>query len=117
MLIRQFTQTRDGPDDFGHNNMHPVRSNAPAGLWQAGALDMKYPMIDPTEEFFDLENGLIEMRTLPKTPQFSSQLKSMRARYDVRLDHLKSEVVHQKQYGVIFDRTFLMSEKPKKQKR
>lgn len=48
MLVHQFMQTRDGPDDFGHNNMRLVRSNNPAGLWQAYAWDMEYSMIDTT---------------------------------------------------------------------
>lgn len=47
MLIHQFMQTRDGPDDFGHNNMRLVRRNNPPGLWQAYAWDMEYSMIDP----------------------------------------------------------------------
>ncbi|YCM46518.1 CotH kinase family protein [Verrucomicrobiaceae bacterium 227] len=46
MLVHQFMQTRDGPDDFGHNNMRLVRRNNPAGLWQAYAWDMEYSMID-----------------------------------------------------------------------
>lgn len=48
MLMHQFMQTRDGPDDFGHNNMRLVRRNNPAGLWQAYAWDMEYSMIDTT---------------------------------------------------------------------
>ena len=48
MLVHQFMQTRDGPDDFGHNNMRLVRRNNPAGLWQAYAWDMEYSMIDTT---------------------------------------------------------------------
>lgn len=46
MLMHQFMQTRDGPDDFGHNNMRLVRRNNPAGLWQAYAWDMEFSMID-----------------------------------------------------------------------
>lgn len=46
MLMHQFMQTRDGPDDFGHNNMRLVRRNNPGGLWQAYAWDMEYSMID-----------------------------------------------------------------------
>lgn len=46
MLVHQFMQTRDGPDDFGHNNMRLVRRNNPPGLWQAYAWDMEYSMID-----------------------------------------------------------------------
>ena len=48
MLMHQFMQTRDGPDDFGHNNMRLVRRNNPAGPWQAYAWDMEYSMIDTT---------------------------------------------------------------------
>ena len=48
MLVHQFMQTRDGPDDFGHNNMRLVRRNNPAGPWQAYAWDMEYSMIDTT---------------------------------------------------------------------
>ena len=48
MLMHQFMQARDGPDDFGHNNMRLVRRNNPAGLWQAYAWDMEYSMIDTT---------------------------------------------------------------------
>ncbi|MGJ8695549.1 MAG: lamin tail domain-containing protein [Verrucomicrobiaceae bacterium] len=48
MLMHQFMQARDGPDDFGHNNMRLVRRNNPAGLWQAFAWDMEYSMIDTT---------------------------------------------------------------------
>ena len=48
MLMHQFMQTRDGPDDFGHNNMRLVRRNNPGGLWQAYAWDMEYSMIDTT---------------------------------------------------------------------
>lgn len=47
MLVHQFMQTRDGPDDFGHNNMRLVRRNNPGGLWRAYAWDMEYSMIDP----------------------------------------------------------------------
>ncbi|MGC6567836.1 MAG: CotH kinase family protein [Akkermansiaceae bacterium] len=46
MLVHQFMQTRDGPDDFGHNNMRLVRRNNPGGLWRAYAWDMEYSMID-----------------------------------------------------------------------
>ena len=48
MLMHQFMQARDGPDDFGHNNMRLVRRNNPPGLWQAYAWDMEYSMIDTT---------------------------------------------------------------------
>ena len=48
MLMHQFMQARDGPDDFGHNNMRLVRRNNPADLWQAYAWDMEYSMIDTT---------------------------------------------------------------------
>ncbi|MDB4419175.1 CotH kinase family protein [bacterium] len=48
MLMHQFMQARDGPDDFGHNNMRLVRRNNPGGLWQAYAWDMEYSMIDTT---------------------------------------------------------------------
>lgn len=46
MLVHQFMQTRDGPDDFGHNNMRLVRRNNPPGLWRAYVWDMEYSMID-----------------------------------------------------------------------
>lgn len=46
MLMHQFMQARDGPDDFGHNNMRLVRRNNPGGQWQAYAWDMEYSMID-----------------------------------------------------------------------
>ena len=46
MLVHQFMQTRDGPDDFGHNNMRLVRRNNPSGPWRAYAWDMEYSMID-----------------------------------------------------------------------
>ena len=48
MLVHQYMQTRDGPDDFGHNNMRLVRRNNPAGPWRAYAWDMEYSMIDTT---------------------------------------------------------------------
>ncbi|MEN8797124.1 MAG: lamin tail domain-containing protein [Akkermansiaceae bacterium] len=48
MLMHQYMQARDGPDDFGHNNMRLVRRNNPGGLWQAYAWDMEYSMIDTT---------------------------------------------------------------------
>ena len=48
MLLHQVMQTRDGPDDFGHNNMRLVRRNTPGGAWRAYAWDMEYSMIDPT---------------------------------------------------------------------
>ena len=47
-LIHQYMQTRDGPDDFGHNNMRLVRRNNPAGIWRAYVWDMEYSMIDTT---------------------------------------------------------------------
>lgn len=46
MLGHQFMQARDGPDDFGHNNMRLVRSNNPSGPWRAYYWDMEYSMID-----------------------------------------------------------------------
>jgi hypothetical protein len=46
MLLHQFMQTRDGPDDFGHNNMRLVRRNNPAGPFRLYAWDMEYSMID-----------------------------------------------------------------------
>ena len=46
MLLHQFMQTRDGPDDFGHNNMRLVRRNEPAGPFRLYAWDMEYSMID-----------------------------------------------------------------------
>jgi hypothetical protein len=46
MLVHQYMQTRDGPDDFGHNNMRLVRRNNPSGPWRAYAWDMEYSMID-----------------------------------------------------------------------
>lgn len=46
MLLHQFLQTRDGPDDFGHNNMRLVRSNNPPGPFRLYAWDMEYSMID-----------------------------------------------------------------------
>lgn len=46
MLIHQFMQTRDGPDDFGHNNMRLVRRNEPPGPFRAYVWDMEYSMID-----------------------------------------------------------------------
>lgn len=48
MLLHQVMQTRDGPDDFGHNNMRLVRRNTSGGAWRAYAWDMEYSMIDPT---------------------------------------------------------------------
>jgi hypothetical protein len=48
MLVHQYMQTRDGPDDFGHNNMRLVRRNNPPGPWRAYAWDMEYSMIDTT---------------------------------------------------------------------
>ncbi|MDF1860379.1 MAG: CotH kinase family protein [Verrucomicrobiales bacterium] len=48
MLLHQFMQSRDGPDDFGHNNMRLLRRNNPPGPWQAYAWDMEYSMIDTT---------------------------------------------------------------------
>ena len=46
MLVHQYMQSRDGPDDFGHNNMRLVRRNNPPGRWRAYAWDMEYSMID-----------------------------------------------------------------------
>lgn len=46
MLVHQFMQSRDGPDDFGHNNMRLVRRNNPPGRWQAYLWDMEYSMLD-----------------------------------------------------------------------
>ena len=48
MLVHQFMQTRDGPDDFGHNNMRLLRRNNPPGPWRPYAWDMEYSMIDTT---------------------------------------------------------------------
>ena len=48
MLIHQFMQTRDGPDDFGYNNMRLLRRNNPSGLFQNYSWDMEYSMIDTT---------------------------------------------------------------------
>ncbi|MDA7518763.1 lamin tail domain-containing protein [Akkermansiaceae bacterium] len=48
MLMHQFMQARDGPDDFGHNNMRLVRRNNPSGPYRAYAWDMEYSMIDTT---------------------------------------------------------------------
>lgn len=46
MLLHQYMQTRDGPDDFGHNNMRLVRRNNPSGPFRLYAWDMEYSMID-----------------------------------------------------------------------
>ncbi len=46
MLLHQYMQTRDGPDDFGHNNMRLVRRNNPPGPFRLYAWDMEYSMID-----------------------------------------------------------------------
>ena len=48
MLLHQYMQTRDGPDDFGHNNMRLVRRNNPPGPFRLYAWDMEYSMIDAT---------------------------------------------------------------------
>ena len=48
MLLHQYMQTRDGPDDFGHNNMRLVRRNNPPGPFRLYAWDMEYSMIDTT---------------------------------------------------------------------
>ncbi len=46
MLLHQYMQTRDGPDDFGHNNMRLVRRNSPPGPFRLYPWDMEYSMID-----------------------------------------------------------------------
>ena len=48
MLIHQYMQTRDGPDDFGHNNMRLIRRNNPPEPWRAYVWDMEYSMLDTT---------------------------------------------------------------------
>ena len=45
-MIYQFLQSRDGPDDFGHNNMRLMRSNNPSEPFQPYVWDMEYSMID-----------------------------------------------------------------------
>lgn len=75
--------------------------------------------MEPTEELYDLKNDPLELKNEAINSDSAPELYTMRRRYDQELAKWKRHAVpynNYQPYGVLFDRTIPIEEKPIKQK-